>query len=269
MSSSLFNSRKIACSIVLLASLLGAGCASTPGRDAVDPWEPFNRKMYSFNESLDKNIAKPVAIAYEKVTPQPVRLHVGNFFNNVEDGWSVVNHALQFKGEAFLESLFRFSFNTFFGMGGLVNVAGEMGFERNKQDFGKTLGRWGVPPGPYLVLPVMGPSTLRDTAVLPLENNYDLVRNIDHIRTRNSLGVLRLVDKRANLLVATSLLDKAALDKYTFMRNAYMQKRSSEIDTLRGKAAADDEYYDSVDRNDDGELDLVVDPQPTPVPAQP
>ena len=264
MPSSLLNSRKIAGGAILLASLLGAGCATNPGRDTADPWEPFNRQMFAFNEGLDKNIAKPVAVAYEKVTPQPVRLHVGNFFNNVEDGWSVVNHGLQFKGEAFLESLFRFSFNTFFGMGGLVNVAGEMGFERNKQDFGKTLGRWGVPPGPYLVLPVMGPSTLRDTAVLPLENNYDLVRNIDHIRTRNSLGVLRLVDKRANLLAATSLLDQAALDKYTFMRNAYMQKRKSEIDGLRGKAEADEDYYESLDLDDDEAPDAAIVPQAVP-----
>lgn len=253
MISQLFNSRQIACGVVLFAALLATGCATQTQtqRDTADPWEPFNRKMFAFNEGLDKNIAKPVAVAYEKVTPQPVRLHVGNFFNNVEDGWSVVNHTLQLRAEPFLESLFRFSFNTFFGMGGLVNVAGDMGFERNKQDFGKTLGRWGVPSGPYLVVPVMGPSTLRDTAVLPLENNYDLVRNIDDVRTRNSLGVLRLVDKRANLLVASSLLEEASLDKYTFMRNAYMQKRRSEIDALRGKTESDQDYYDSMD-DDEG-----------------
>lgn len=244
----LFNSRQIACSVLLLAGLLATGCATQTQtqRDTADPWEPFNRQMFAFNEGLDKSVAKPVALAYEKVTPQPVRLHVGNFFNNVEDGWSVVNHALQLRAEPFLESLFRFSFNTFFGMGGLVNVAGDMGFERNKQDFGKTLGRWGVPSGPYLILPVLGSSTLRDTTVLPLEYHYDLVYRIHPVRTRNQLGVLRLVDKRANLLAASSLLEEASLDKYTFMRNAYMQKRKSEIDALRGKTESDQDYYDSM-----------------------
>ena len=203
--------------------------------------------MFAFNEGLDKAIAKPVAQGYQNLTPYPVRLHVGNFFNNLQDGWTVVNNALQLRPMAFAESFFRFGFNTFLGMGGFVNVADSMGLAREQQDFGKTLGRWGVPSGPYVVLPVLGASTVRDSAGLVVDLDADLLhQGIDHIPSRNSLYALRLVDKRANLLAAGNILEEAALDKYAFMRNAYLQKRRSDIDALRHQKAADDDYYNSL-----------------------
>lgn len=235
-------------SAVLALALMGlAGCASGPQRNPEDPLEPFNRKMFAFNEGLDKAVAKPVAKTYETVTPYPVRLHIGNFFNNLQDGWTVVNNALQLRPTAFAESFFRFSFNTFLGMGGFVNVADSMGLARDPQDFGKTLGRWGMPSGPYVVLPVLGASSVRDSAGLFVDLEADLVKQgTKHIPTRNSLYALRLVDKRANLLAAGNILEEAALDKYAFMRNAYLQKRRSDIDALRHQKAADDDYYDSL-----------------------
>ena len=236
-----------ALALVLLATLQLAGCASAPQRNPEDPLEPFNRSMFAFNEGLDKAIAKPVAQGYQNLTPYPVRLHVGNFFNNLQDGWTVVNNALQLRPMAFAESFFRFGFNTFLGMGGFVNVADSMGLAREQQDFGKTLGRWGVPSGPYVVLPVLGASTVRDSAGLVVDLDADLLhQGIDHIPSRNSLYALRLVDKRANLLAAGNILEEAALDKYAFMRNAYLQKRRSDIDALRHQKAADDDYYNSL-----------------------
>ncbi len=236
-----------ALALALLAALQLAGCASAPNRNPEDPLEPFNRQMFALNEGLDKAVAKPVAQGYQNLTPYPVRLHVGNFFNNLQDGWTVVNNALQLRPVAFAESFFRFSFNTFLGMGGFVNVADSMGLAREPQDFGKTLGRWGVPPGPYVVLPVLGASTVRDTAGLVVDLEADLLNHkVDDIPSRNSLYALRLVDKRANLLAAGNILEEAALDKYAFMRNAYLQKRRSDIDALRQKKAADDDYFDSL-----------------------
>lgn len=245
MKSSFFKPTALA--LVLLATLQLAGCASAPQRNPEDPLEPFNRSMFAFNEGLDKAIAKPVAQGYQNLTPYPVRLHVGNFFNNLQDGWTVVNNALQLRPMAFAESFFRFGFNTFLGMGGFVNVADSMGLAREQQDFGKTLGRWGVPSGPYVVLPVLGASTVRDSAGLVVDLDADLLhQGIDHIPSRNSLYALRLVDKRANLLAAGNILEEAALDKYAFMRNAYLQKRRSDIDALRHQKAADDDYYNSL-----------------------
>jgi len=236
-----------ALALALLAALQLAGCASAPNRNPEDPLEPFNRQMFALNEGLDKAVAKPVAQGYQNLTPYPVRLHVGNFFNNLQDGWTVVNNALQLRPMAFAESFFRFSFNTFLGMGGFVNVADSMGLARDPQDFGKTMGRWGVPPGPYVVLPVLGASTVRDTAGLAVDLEADLLNQKVHdIPSRNSLYALRLVDKRANLLAAGNILEEAALDKYAFMRNAYLQKRRSDIDALRHQQAADDDYFDSL-----------------------
>ena len=228
--------------------LLGlAACASGPQRNPEDPLEPFNRSMFAFNEGLDKAVAKPAAQGYQTIAPYPVRMHISNFFNNLQDGWTVVNNALQLRPQAFAESFFRFSFNTFIGMGGFVNVADSMGLARDQQDFGKTLGRYGVPSGSYVVLPVLGASTVRDSAGLVVDLDADLLhQGIDHIPSRNSLYAPELVDKRANLLAAGSILDGASLDKYAFSRNAYMQKRRSDIDALRHQKAADDDYYNSL-----------------------
>jgi len=203
-----------------------AGCATGPTADPRDPLEPFNRGMTSFNEIVDKAVLKPVATAYTDVLPSPVRTGVNNFFANLGDAWSFVNNVLQLRGEQALNSLVRFNVNTFFGFGGVLDIASEMRIERSKQDFGLTLARWGVPSGPYLVLPFLGPSTVRDTAGLPADWYGDLARQVDPVSDRNMLYALRVVDTRASLLKAGNVLEGAALDEYTFTRDAYLQMRA-------------------------------------------
>ncbi len=209
-----------------LALAGGALCAQAQGV-ANDPMESYNRSMTRFNDAVDDMVLKPVATAYQQVTPAPVRTGVSNFFGNLGDAWSFVNNTLQLRGEAAMSSFFRFSFNTLMGFGGVLDVASEMGLERYKQDFGLTLGRWGVPTGPYLVLPILGPSTMRDTLALPLDWRGNPLQQVTPISTRNSLYVLRAVDTRANLLRAENVLDDAALDKYSFMRDVYLQVRGA------------------------------------------
>jgi len=182
--------------------------------------------MTSFNETVDKAVLKPVATAYTDVLPSPVRTGVNNFFANLGDAWSFVNNVLQLRAEPALNSLVRFNVNTFFGLGGVLDIASEMRIERSKQDFGLTLARWGVPSGPYLVLPFLGPSTVRDTAGLPADWYGDLARQVDPVSDRNMLYALRIVDTRASLLTAGNVLEGAALDKYSFTRDAYLQMRA-------------------------------------------
>jgi phospholipid-binding lipoprotein MlaA len=217
----------------LMPAIIGfcliSGCATGPTANPTDPLEPFNRKMFAVNESVDKAVLKPVAQGYRAVTPQPIRTGVSNFFDNLEDLWSAVNSALQLRPQNTVENLMRFGVNTVFGLGGVLNVANEMGIERHSEDLGKTLGRWGVPSGPFLVMPLFGPSTLRDSTTILLENKYDPVAQINNVPTRNSLTALRLVDTRTGLLRLGDLLDEAALDKYSFTRDAFLQRRRAEI----------------------------------------
>lgn len=191
--------------------------------------EPFNRGIYNFNDAIDTAIIKPVATTYQDITPTPVQRGVGNFFGNLQDAWSFVNNTLQFKGEAAADSFFRFTVNTLLGLGGVLDVASEMKIERHTKDFGHTLGYWGVGPGPYVVLPFFGPSTVRDTLARVVDVKGDLSTLISDIPTRNSATAVRLVDKRASLLQAGSMLEEAALDKYTFTRDVYLQRRRSAI----------------------------------------
>lgn len=213
----------------LLCVVLLAGCASAPRGNPQDPWEPMNRGIYQFNEAVDTAVLKPVATAYRDTVPALVRTGVGNFFANLQDAWSFVNNALQGKGQAAGESLVRFGVNTFMGLGGILDVATEMRIERHTKDFGHTLGYWGVAPGPYLVLPILGPSTLRDTTALPLDWQGDLSTSITPVATRNTVTAVKLVDKRASLLSATAMLDAIALDKYTFTRDAHLQRRRNAV----------------------------------------
>ena len=212
---------------LLLGAALLSGCATGPNANPADPLEPYNRSMSTFNENVDKAVLKPVATAYRDVTPQPLRTGVTNFFANLGDAWSFVNNTLQLRGEAAMASLFRVGINTTMGLGGVLDVATEMRIDRYKQDFGLTLGRWGVPTGPYFVLPILGPSTVRDTLALPVDLRGNLLREVTPVSARNSLYALRIVDTRANLLRAESVLDDAALDKYSFTRDVYMQLRGA------------------------------------------
>lgn len=206
------------------------GCASGPSANSQDPLEPLNRTVYSFNERVDKAVLKPVALAYQDAVPSPVRTGVHNFFGNLRDLWSAINAALQLKPQAAVENFMRFNVNTFLGFGGVLDIATEMQIPKTTLDFGLTLGRWGVPAGPYVVLPLLGPSSVRDTAGLMVDQQGDWVaEGVKHNHTRNSLQAVRLVDTRANLLRATDMLDEIALDKYSFVRDGYLQRRQSQI----------------------------------------
>lgn len=237
-----------ATALLALAAAL-AGCASGPRHD---PFEPYNRGMTEFNESVDAVVLKPVATVYQGVVPALVRTGVSNFFANIGDGWSFVNNALQLRPEGTLNSAVRFTVNTFFGLGGLLDIAGEMGVDRYKQDFGLTLGRWGVPSGPYVVLPLLGPSTVRDTLAMPVDWKGNLLHTVDPTASRYSFYGLRVVDARANLLRASTVLDAAALDKYSFMRDVYLrvrtqdsappQKRGEEADDGATEGVLSDDY---------------------------
>lgn len=221
------------CGLLLCAALVG--CATGPAADPRDPLERYNRDMEKFNDAVDTAVVKPVAIGYSRITPDPVRTAISNFFGNLNDVWGTINTGLQLRVEDTATNFIRVGVNTFFGMGGLVDLASEMGIYRNQADFGQTLGRWGVPPGPYLVLPIFGPSTLRDTIGMGVEAKGDLISTINHVPSRNSLTALRLVEKRAGLLRAGAVLDEAALDKYSFTREIFLQRRQSVIDAQRNR----------------------------------
>ena len=229
-------------SVALLvgASLL-TGCASGPNANPKDPLEPFNRGVYQFNEVVDTAVLKPVATAYRDVTPNLIRQGIGNFFDNLQDAWSAVNSALQLNGPATSDNLGRFMVNSFVGIGGLFDVASDLGIQRQPKDFGLTLGHWGVGPGPYMVLPLLGSSTLRDTAALPVNTQGDMVRGLTDVPTRNTAMALRIVDQREGLLQATEMLEKIALDKYSFVRDAHLQRRRSAV--YDGNPPEEDDYF--------------------------
>jgi phospholipid-binding lipoprotein MlaA len=207
-------------------------CATGPDAHPKDPLEPWNRGVYRFNDVLDTNVVKPVAETYQEVTPDPVRKGVSNFFGNIRDVWSSVNAALQLRPQEAVENLFRVGVNTTLGLGGVLDVASEMGIPRTRMDFGQTLGRWGVPAGPYLVLPLLGPSSVRDAAGTSVQFRLNEYTNFDDENLQNSLTVLEVVDIRAGLLRAGILLDEAAIDKYSFVRDFYLQRRQNQIDDL-------------------------------------
>lgn len=204
-----------------------AGAARVVPRNPKDPLEPFNRKIHAFNDVIDEAVLKPVATTYRKVVPDPARQVVGNFLGNFSDAWSTVNHFLQGKVQTGLEMMMRVSVNTVFGLGGLLDIGTEMGLERRDEDFGQTLGRWGVPAGPYLVWPLLGPSSLRETAAMPLDRGVGPGLAINDGGVVTGLTVLGVVDTRSKLLGASRLLDDVALDKYVFVRDAYLSRRRS------------------------------------------
>ncbi len=228
----IIQNRKRAGAVAIALAVLLSGCASGPDANPRDPLEPLNREVTRFNDAVDGMVLKPVATVYRDATPDWVRTGVNNFFDNLRDVWSFVNASLQLKPQAAAENGLRFGVNTVFGFGGVLDIASEMGIERTRLDFGQTLGRWGVPPGPYLVLPIFGPSSFRDAAGFGVESSGDLISRIDSIPTRNSLYALRAVETRANLLRATTMLEGAALDKYSFTRDIYLQRRANQIENL-------------------------------------
>lgn len=222
--------------LVVAGLMLLTGCATTaapgaPRTDAqkADPWEAWNRKVYSFNDSLDEAVIKPVATTYANVVPQPIRRGVTNFFGNVSDVWSAFNNFLQGKFANGLQDVVRVGTNTLFGLGGFLDVASEFGADRQGEDLGQTLGRWGMAPGPYVVWPVLGPSTIRDSLALPLDIQVSPALAVSSDAGKYALTGLQLVNTRAGLLSASGMLNDIALDKYVFVRDAYLQRRRSLI----------------------------------------
>ena len=214
---------------VILAVAIASGCATGPDRDPRDPLEPMNRAVYKFNDTFDDVIAKPVAGAYRDVLHVEIRSRVSNFFSNIQDIFIGVNNLLQGKLQDGVEDWARFAFNTTFGLLGIHDVASDMGIEKHNEDFGQTFGRWGVGSGPYVILPFLGSSTLRDTAGTAVDYYFAPLAEARPIALRNSLYGLYFVNTRAEYLDASSLLEQAALDRYIFQRDAYLQRRRSLI----------------------------------------
>ena len=248
-------------SVRRLASLLAgvgiavalAGCTTLqaarggPGQ-RLDPWEKWNRKVFNFNEDVDRAVLKPVATAYTNVVPQPVRRSVGNFFSNFADAWSAINNMAQGKFEAGFEDATRVGANTLFGLFGILDVASEMGLEHHYEDFGQTLGRYGVGAGAYVVLPILGPSSVRDAAAIPVNRLASPPAFFNGTGTQFGLTALQIVNTRAGLLGATRVIDDIALDKYTFIRDAYLQRRRSLVfdgDVPETPAAPEDAASDA------------------------
>ena len=214
-----------------LAALLG-GCATATPVNPRDPLEPVNRVVFEFNDGADRVFFKPVAQAYRAVLPQPVRTGVLNFFSNLQDPWIGVNNFIQGKPEEGFSDLFRFATNTVIGIGGVIDVASDMGMDKHNEDFGQTLGVWGFPSGDYLVLPFLGPSSVRDGLGLIVDGYgygpWWATRAIDpphRVAWRNSLTALDIVSLRARLLDTEGIFEAAALDRYSFLRDAYLQRR--------------------------------------------
>lgn len=232
--------RLIAAVIGSLVVALAAGCATTaptpaaPGAKPVvaskaDPWEGLNRKIFAFNETVDEAVLIPVARAYRAVVPEPVRQGVDNVIGNAGDGWAAVNHLLQGKPKAALDTGMRVGVNTVFGFLGVLDVASEMGFERQNEDFGQTLGRWGVGPGPYLVVPFLGPRSLRDAVAYPIDRVTSFASLAGEGANVYTMTALELIHTRAGLLATGQLLNQIALDRYTFVRDSYLAKRRNDV----------------------------------------
>ena len=205
----------------------GAASENDSGTDPHDPFESYNRAVYQFNDSFDRAVAKPVAQAYQNVMPNWADKGITNFFSNLDDVLVLANNLLQFKFKQAASDAARIVFNTTVGLLGFVDVASHMDLPKHKEDFGQTLGYWGVPSGPYFVLPFLGPSTIRDTAGLGVDYTYfdPVVNHVDHLSDRAGLFLLDFVDTRADYLGASRLLDTAALDPYVYTREAYLQRR--------------------------------------------
>jgi len=225
--------------VALFLVLVLSGCASLRGPGApgqkLDPWESWNRKVFAFNESLDANLLKPVATAYSEIVPSPVRLAVDNFFGNIADAWSAVNLVLQGRFKTAAQQTMRFAVNSTLGFAGLIDIGSEVGLERNSEDLGKTFGRWGTGTGAYIVWPLFGPSSVRDTLAMPWDRLASPAWVFDGGSSKVAISSLQIVNARSNFLRAGEMLEGIALDKYTFYRDAYLQRRGS---------FADDEEYE-------------------------
>lgn len=223
----------VALATAIAGALALSGCAAFRAAAPGDPLEPVNRGIYSFNNTFDHYLFKPIAKGYDAVVPVPVKTGVSNVFQNAADAQSMVSDVLQLKGQKFNDDFGRVMINTTIGLGGIFDLATPMGIERGNEDLGQTLGYWGLGAGPYLVIPFLGPSSLRDAAARYPEGLYDPVSLVSSVPVRNSLMGARVVDARVGLFPAEALMNQAALDRYTFLRSAYLQRRQSLV--LDGK----------------------------------
>lgn len=212
-----------------MTSLYLSACATVTAPDEKDPWESFNRSIYEFNDTFDVYLARPIAEAYKEYIPNAVQTGTSNFFSNLDDVLVFLNDLLQFKFEQAAKDLSRFVYNSTFGLLGLIDVATYMDLPKNHEDFGQTLATWGVGDGPYLVLPFLGPSNVRDATGRVVHSFIDPVLDVTDDEARWSLIALRAIDTRASLLEATKLMEKSGIDPYVFLRNAYSQHRENLI----------------------------------------
>lgn len=235
-----FKTILLSCALTLLVS----GCATQANKD---PLEGMNRGIYKFNDVADRYAIKPVASAYKAVAPTPVRKGFNNFFNNLGSITTVLNDLLQLKFANAFTDAGRFIINSTFGLAGFIDVAGMDGIAQRKEDFGQTLGYWGMTDSAYLVLPLLGPSTVRDTGGLVFDtvttDPITYTHNIGEIRLHNQLRAAQLVDRRTELLDAKDIVDNASLDPYAFTRDAYLQRRANLIaDGVESDKPADDGF---------------------------
>lgn len=243
--------------VLLLVAWIG-GCSSVPDeyRDPRDPLESYNRGMHDFNTGFDDVLLKPVAKGYKAITPDPLDRGITNFFNNIADVTSAVNNLLQFKLSRFGSDIGRVTTNSTVGLLGFFDVATNMGLPSYKEDFGQTLGYWGGDPSPYLVLPILGPSTVRDTVGLTGDILVDPFFSVEKNTIYWGFIALRVVDTRADLLTASKILEAAAVDPYSFVRDAYLQRRRNQI--YDGNPPPDP-YQEDIWAEDDGPAEETPD----------
>lgn len=212
--------------VACAAGLLG-GCATSG--NPKDPIEGFNRAMYGVHDGIDTVLLKPVATGYDTITPDLVQTGVTNFFANINDIMTATNNLLQGKPKQAVSDLGRVAVNSTIGILGIFDAASGMGLEKHDEDFGQTMGVWGVGEGAFVFLPIMGPRTVRDAAGIYMDIWFDPVNYIDHVPTRNTIWAVRIVNLRANLLPADKVIEEAALDKYSYIRDAYLQNRRNQV----------------------------------------
>lgn len=221
--------------LLITAAALLSACASVGPQSErvskIDPLESFNRGVFEFNQQLDRYAVKPVAQAYRYVLPDFVRKGVTNFFQNILDIYNAGHNLLQGKPIEAVSDIGRFAINSTLGILGLIDVASDIGLEKHAEDFGQTLAVWGLPEGPYLVLPIFGPSSFRDAIGFGFDIRTDFILNSENIRNDDGLAItgLRIVNRRANLIDAGELVDAAAFDAYSFIRDSYLQRRQNQV----------------------------------------
>lgn len=243
--------------LVLVTTITGCASSARLGPpNPNDPWEEANRAIYSFNDALDRNIFVPIAEGYAYITPQPIRTCISNIFQNLGELWSFINSNLQGRHEDAINTMGRFMLNTTMGLGGCLDLASKNGAPRIPNDFGTTLGVWGVNSGPYIVLPLLGPSTMRDGIGRGVDlyvNQIGWGKGIEDIDLRNSLYGLEFVERREGLLTVTETVDQTAIDPYSFIRDAYLQRRKAQIRGTKGEDEPLPNYEDldadSADKN--------------------